>query len=209
MCLPPIPLHASLILAVALPSFRAPLKCVDYSFRVTQVESKHTYSESILLLLLHSVSLQMRNKGLIIPNDLPPSFCQFGLYVLFIAREKQNKTIQKYSPYSVKDFFFPLIKSRFLFHKLKLNTSDIRGVSLWTLCSLLILNTFYFPMIYLPSIPSNHCACNKTQPGIYRMFYTCTHQNTESIPFSLDLPLSILSSNSYFPSLSPFITFWE
>lgn len=107
MCLPPIPLHASLILAVALPSFRAPLKCVDYSFRVTQVESKHTYSESILLLLLHSVSLQMRNKGLIIPNDLPPSFCQFGLYVLFIAREKQNKTIQKYSPYSVKDFFFP------------------------------------------------------------------------------------------------------
>ena len=44
------------------------------------------------------------------------------------------------------------------------------------------------------------CAC--------RMFYTWKPQNTKSVPFSLCPPLSILSSDSYFPSLSPFHHFF-
>lgn len=39
-----------------------------------------------------SVSLRMRNKGLIIINNLFPSFCQFVLYVLFIARKTKQQT---------------------------------------------------------------------------------------------------------------------
>ena len=154
---------------------------------------------------LPSVSLRMRNKGLVVTNNLSPSSCQFGLYVPFIAGRKQNKTIQKYCLNSVKDFSPISLESSSTQSSSPLVThhrSQLTGTVRTT-----YPQTILFSNVCLLSVPLNHCARHKTQPGnpdnIYTMYYTCTHQDTESTPFLLDLLLGIVSSSSYFPSLSP------
>ena len=80
------------------------------------------------------------------------------------------------------------------------------GICLRSLCSSLIFKTLFskghfclfvllFPDALLITTENPDYAC--------RMYYTWKHQHTKSVPFSLCPPLSILSSNSFFPRLSP------
>ena len=154
-----------------------------------------------------SVSLWMRSKGLITINYLCPSFCQFVLYVLFIARRKENKTKNSHRLH----FPPPLIIQSPLPPTLLQRQWCTVGICLWSLCSSLIFKTSFskgrfclfvllFPDVLLITTENPDYAC--------RMYYTWKHQHTKSVPFSLCPPLSILSSNSYFPSLSPFHHFF-
>lgn len=105
-------------------------------------------------------------------------------------------------------------QSRFFFHKLYFNASDAPWASVYGHCahhsslkhSIFQRSGFFACLLFVfPRCTSYY----KTPPGTTRgMDYTCTHQNAKSVPFSLCPPFSILSGNSYFPSLTPFHHFF-
>lgn len=156
-------------------------------------------------MLPHPVSLRMRNKGLIITDDLSLSFCQFGLYVLFCARRKQNNP----EILSVFSEGFLSHQPRLLFHKLKLSTSDASPASIDGHCAhWLSLKHSIIQWSVCPSSPQTTVLMTTHSQGILTVFIECSLRAHIKTLNQFHSHLHLLSSNSYFPSLSPFYHFF-
>lgn len=118
---------------------------------------------------LYFASLTMRNKGLIITNDLSPSFCQFVLSFLLPG----NKRPEIRSVFSGVLLFH---QSILLFHKLKFNASDAPQVSVYRHCGhyLSLKHSISKSLCTLPPTPQPNVLITKHSQRILMTFIECT-----------------------------------